>query len=94
MWCFPSHNVFLFYSVSLLNRLKMTEYNEKWENDIDPNGVPYKMWCKRHNATSAWCRLCKRVLSVKVMGICAIRQHAGRKSHKKRLGEIQKEENE
>ena len=72
----------------------MTEYNEKWENDIDPNGVPYKMWCKRHNATSAWCRLCKRVLSVKVMGICAIRQHAGRKSHKKRLGEIQKEENE
>ena len=70
-----------------------TEYSEKWEEAIDPNGVPYKMWCRRYNATSAWCKLCKKVLNVKVMGICALRQHASRISHKKHLGEKLGEEN-
>lgn len=73
---------------------RSTEYNEQWEEEIDPNAVPYKMWCKRHTATSAWCKLCKKELNIGVMGICAIRQHAIRKNHKKLLGEKLGEENE
>ena len=71
-----------------------TRYQEKWEKYIDPNGILYKIWCKKHGDKSAWCKVCEKTIDVEVMGKSAIKQHAQRKKHQKLMALKNIEQNE
>ena len=58
-----------------------SEYSDKWEEELDPNGMPCNSWCKRQDSKYAWCTLCKKPVKVEGMGKSAISQHAEGKRH-------------
>lgn len=60
-----------------------TKYRKKWEEQIDPNGMPYKNWLKRQSDKYAWCNICKSPVKVEGMGKSAVSQHARTKGHRK-----------
>ena len=62
-----------------------THFQEKWKNKLDPNGMPYKIWCKKQDDTYAWCEVCESKIKVGGMGICGIKQHALTQYHKDRI---------
>ena len=80
----------LFYFPDIFNEIKMpsnkTRFQEKWKNKLDPNGMPYKIWCKKQDDTYAWCEVCESKIKVDGMGICGIKQHALTQFHIKKIG--------
>ena len=57
----------------------------KWEDQLNPNGMFYKDWCKKQDNKRAWCKLCEKELKVDGMGKSAVTQHATTKKYRKRV---------
>ena len=60
-----------------------SHYRAKWEGQIDPNGVQFGKWIKRHGEKSVWCKVCERPISIEGMGKSALSQHAKKSYHRK-----------
>ena len=41
-----------------------THFQEKWKNELDPNGMLYKTQCKKQDDIYAWCEVCERNIKV------------------------------
>ena len=37
-----------------------THFQEKWMNQLDPNGMLYETWCKKQDDIYAWSEVCER----------------------------------
>ena len=64
-------------------KLKQTYFQDGWLSFEE-----FKAWlCKASTKGEAGCRLCQTNIALSIMGIRALRSHAGNKSHEKKVKE-------
>ena len=56
-------------------------FHNEWLNQTDCNNQLFSFWCAKKDELIASCRFCLKDINVVHVGIGALKQHAGQKTH-------------